>query len=74
MGKKQQDKLGLTLFREYNTSAVRKMYVGPRKDLDKQEGYAWYSRNLGRWCFIALKQDFSIDNIVLVDAKHIRNL
>lgn len=74
MANKKQDKLRLTLFREYNLSAYRKYYRGPRKDLDGQEGYAWHSRALGRWCFIPAKQDFSLDTVVMVNLKNLRNL
>ena len=74
MANKKDLKLKASLFREYTLSAYRKYYRGPRKDLDGQEGYAWYSRALGQWCFIPVKQDFSLDTIVMVNVKHLRNL
>lgn len=61
------------LFAEYTKSARRKKYVGSRADIKAKEGFAWLSTAVGRWCFIPLREQFSIDAIVVVRADNLIN-
>jgi hypothetical protein len=69
-----KDELTSVLFREYNKAGIRKLYRGNRKDIIDSEGFAWYSNNLNKWCFIPIKRPFTTSNIILVDESNLYNL
>lgn len=74
MPRKNDDKLTQDLFNEYAKSAVRKRYIGPRRDMRGLEGFAWLSSAMQRWCFVPLRQQLSADTVILVDAANLENL
>lgn len=74
MSKKNTDKLTLELYREYNATAVRKRYKGRREDIRNEEGFAWRSTIMNRWCFLPLRVYFSLDTVIRVDAANLHNV
>jgi hypothetical protein len=71
---RKEKRLTFDLFSEYRKNAVRKVYKGSRSDIKNQEGYAWLSHIMNRWCFVPVRQAFTIDTVILVNSKHLYNL
>lgn len=74
MTKSESKKLTALLLAEYQKSGVRKLYKGLRSPIIGSEGFAWRSQLMGKWCFIPLRTEFNVDNIILVDGKNLHNL
>lgn len=74
MPRNNDDKLTAELFAEYAKTAVRQRYVGPRADIRGEEGFAWLSSVMGRWCFVPLRKQLSADTVVLVNRNNLQNL
>ena len=70
---KLDKRLTQDLFAEYAKHAIRKAYKGMRKDISGLEGFAWQSNVLGRWCFIPIKKDFNLDNVIVVHRRSLYN-
>ncbi len=74
MTKTERNKLTGALMNEYKKSSTRKVYKGTKGMINGAEGFAWRSNVMNRWCFLPLKTDFTIENIVLVDNKNLFNV
>lgn len=74
MTKTERNKLTNLLLREYQKLAVRKVYKGTKASINGCEGFAWKSLAMGRWCFLPIRTEFSVDSVILVDPKNIFNV
>lgn len=72
--RKQTDPLIDELFAEYRKSAVKKRLFSERRNLHNAMGYAWFSQAMNRWCFLPLREDFSLDTVYVIGNGRLFNI
>lgn len=73
MTKTERNRLTALLFAEYQKTAVRKVYKGMKASINGCEGFAWKSQVMNRWCFLPLRTEVSVDNVILIDPNNLFN-
>jgi len=62
------------LYDEYQKDGLRSRYTGPRKALQKTEGFSWLSRTIGRLVYWPRKGDFTLDDIYIVHKSNLTKI